>query len=108
LTLDETLRSLNREELKKISKSDKVGMGCPFNHDYDGPKRKAGRPTKRPIEDHEDDLCRELCGELFPKIKSTSLCPCFYYEQDEVKRKFWEAFNRAREGVCYVKRGSIQ
>ena len=97
LTLNETLRSLNREELEKISKSDKVGMGCPFNHDYGGPKRRPGRPTKRLTDDREDDLCRELCGSLFPRVKNTNLCPCFYYRKNKVKETFWRAFNFARE-----------
>ena len=41
-------------------------MGCPFNCSCGGPKRRPGRPTIRLTEDHEDDLCRELCGSLFP------------------------------------------
>jgi len=35
--------------------------------------------------------CVDLCGKIFSKTDDDCECPCFFYEKEEVKDRFWKA-----------------
>jgi len=98
--LNEVLRQLDYERLKEVSHEER--MGCPFNANFNGPKKRPRRPTlfawHKPGHPtyEEEQLCLGLCAALFTTIKETSMCPCFNHNSAEVKITFWRALDKAQ------------
>jgi len=105
-TLKETLRVLDVNALRTAASeasSNFCYMGCPFNESYGGPKSRSGRHNctklRRNAEEHaEEQLCRDLCGKMFPLIINENLCPCWIYNATEVKTTFWKNHQEAIGG----------
>jgi len=94
--LKETMCILNKDALKHDSRN--KTMGCPFSPKYEGPKDVANQ-YEGGIERlrREEQLCHNLCGEMFPLVKDSVLCPCYLYKKKEVKETFWKHYQEANQ-----------